>query len=272
MSIEQTIVRGLAVTSAGYVHYRAAGSGPLLLLLHINQQSSALYLELIAALAPAFRVIAPDYPGYGMSDPVDTAPAIADYARWMVELMDALGMDTATVLGEAVGAVIAVELARVYPQRIGRAILVNCPYYPDLATADRNHAPLKSGLRPGDASGFPVTRTLEFVREHDATHAPMQPTQSWMDRINAAQIAAGRNRWQALDALHDYPLAAALRDFTQPALLLMGEHFHYVKHLPDFQASVHNLQTGVVAGARFCMTWERADEIARRVTTFLHPE
>ena len=264
-----TVTRGLAATSAGALHYRTAGSGPPLLLLHINQQSSALYLELMAALAPAFRTIAPDYPGYGMSDPVPQAPAIADYARWMVELMDALGVPTAAVLGEAVGAVIAVELARAFPQRIGRIVLVNCPYYPDRAAADRSHAPLKDGLRPGDTSGFPVTRTLEFVLERDAAHAPMQPTQDWMDRINVAQISAGRSRWQALDALHDYPVAEALRDLTQPVLLLMGEHFHYVSCLPEFAARVRDLETGVIAGARFCMTWERADDIARHVRVFL---
>ena len=44
-------------------------------------------------------------------------------------------------------------------------------------------APIKDGLRPADASGFPLPRTLEFLLEHDPGHAPMHPTQAWMDRV-----------------------------------------------------------------------------------------
>jgi len=44
------IERGLVKTASGYIHYRAAGRGKPIMLLHINQQSSALYLELIAVL------------------------------------------------------------------------------------------------------------------------------------------------------------------------------------------------------------------------------
>ena len=55
------IERGLVHTSAGYLHYRAAGHGPPVVLLHMNQQSSALLLELMTALAPHVRAIAIDF-------------------------------------------------------------------------------------------------------------------------------------------------------------------------------------------------------------------
>ncbi len=76
------IERGLVRTHTGYIHYRAAGSGPAILLAHINQQSSALYLELMQALAPELRVIAIDYPSHGHSDPIDWQPSINTYARF----------------------------------------------------------------------------------------------------------------------------------------------------------------------------------------------
>jgi pimeloyl-ACP methyl ester carboxylesterase len=135
--------------------------------------------------------------------------------------------------------------------------------------ADRRHAPLKGGLRPADASGFPLPRTLEFVLEHDPGHAPMHPSQSWMDRVNVAQIEAGRDRWQALDALHQYDIGENLKRITCPALLLIGEHFYYARHRGEFAARVRNLRTEIIAGARFCMTWERADDIGPRVIGFL---
>ena len=249
-----SVERGLVRTHTGYIHYRAAGSGPAILLAHINQQSSALYLELLQALAPHLRAVAIDYPSHGSSDAIDWQPSIETYARCALEVMDALGIDRAAALGEAVGASVATELAVASPERIERVVLVNCPFYPDRATADRSHAPLKSGLRPADASGFPVTRTIEFLLEHDPAHAPMQPTQSWMDRVNRAQIEVGRNRWQALDALHAYDQNAKLAPIAQPSLLLIGEHFHYARFGDDFAALIPNVRLRVLEGARFCMT------------------
>ena len=262
-----TIERGLVRTHTGYIHYRSAGSGPPILLAHINQQSSALQLELLQALAPYLRVVAIDYPSHGHSDAIDWQPSIGTYARCALEVMDALAIDRCTVLGEAVGAAVATELGVAFHQRIERVVLVNCPFYPDRATRDRSHAPLKSGLRPADPSGFPITRTREFLLEHDPVHAPMQPTQSWMDRVNTAQIEAGRNRWQALDALHAYDLNAMLARIPQPVLLLIGEHFHYARFKDDFARIIANVH--IIPGARFCMTWERAAEVAQFAAEFV---
>jgi len=262
------IERGLVRTHTGYIHYRAAGTGSAIVLAHINQQSSALYLELIEALAPHMRAIAIDYPSHGHSDAIAWQPSINTYARCIVEVMDALGVERAIAAGEATGAAVATELACAYPQRIERLALFNCPFYPDHATAERNHAPLKGGLRPADASGFPSTRTLDFVREHDPAHAPMHPTQSWMDRINTAQIEAGRHRWQALDALHAYPLNAQLARIPCPTLLLIGEHFHYARFRDDFARLIPDARVHMIADGRFCMGWERAAELAQRVVSF----
>jgi pimeloyl-ACP methyl ester carboxylesterase len=236
---------------------------------HINQQSSALFLELMQALAPELRAVAIDYPSHGHSDHIDWQPQIGTYARCMIEVMDALGIDRATALGEAVGAAVSTELACSYPDRISNVVLVNCPFYPTRAVADASHAPLKSGLRPTDASGFPTTRTIEFMLQQDPAHSPVNPTQSWMDRVNVAHIEVGRERWQALDALHDYDLNANLARIRQPVLLLIGEMFHYCKYREDFDRLIPDVRSRILPGARFFMVWERAAEVARHVKEFL---
>lgn len=267
MAIE--IERGLIKTSAGHVHYRAAGRGKPVLLLHINQQSSALFLELMAVLGGKMRAIAIDYPSHGMSDHVVEQPSIADYARWIVELMDALQIGKASVLGEAVGATIGIELSGAWPDRVEKLVLVNCPFH---HPTDRDKPLLqKSGAtRPADPSGFPLTRTLEHVLEHNPQHAPMQPTQSWMDRVNVAQIETGRNRWQGLDAVNAYDTAAGVARVRHPALMLIGEHFLYRKYEPEFVSRMKDLRVEIVPGGRFCLTWERAEEIGARAIEFLN--
>ena len=263
------IKRGLVHTSMGYIHYREAGAGKPIVLLHMNQQSSAVFIELMTALAPKSRAIAIDYPSHGMSDHVLKQPAIADYARCVVEVMDALGVSRASILGESVGAVVCIELAVTHPDRVDKIILVNCPYYRDTKAADRSHGVLKSGARPSDAAGFPTTRTIEFTLANDPEHAPMHPTQSWMDRINRAQIEAGRERWQALDALHQYDIPANLPRVEKPVLQLTGEHFIYVKDLDEFRSRIPRLESQILAGGRCCVGWEKAEEIARATLEFI---
>jgi pimeloyl-ACP methyl ester carboxylesterase len=268
------IERGLVKTHFGYMHYRAAGAagGPAIFLQHINQQSSALYLELMAELCPSLRVVAMDYPSHGNSDHVEQQPTINDYASCVTQVADALGIPTFSVLGEAVGAAASIALAVDYPQRVNKAVLVNCPYYKDQGVAHARHAPLKSGLRPEDASGFPLTRTIEFLLSNDPGHSPVQPTQSWMDRVNVAQIEAGRHRWQALDALHQYDISANLQRMQCPTLLLIGEHFYYLQYRDEFHNKNKYLKSLVVPGGRFCMGWERAAEVGRHTLDFVRAQ
>jgi pimeloyl-ACP methyl ester carboxylesterase len=265
-----SMTRHLIRTRFGQVHVREAGRGPAIITMHINQQSSALHIELLQALAPGARAIAFDYPSHGMSDPIDAQPSIEDYADCAMEVLDGLGIDRAAVLGEATGAAVAIDLAGRHAARVTAAVLVNCPFYRDRQQAHDVHAPLKNDLRPADVSGFPLTRTLDFMREKDPGHAPLHPDQSWMDRINQAQIAVGRRRWQALDALNAYDIGAGMTRIARPTLLLMGEQFHYTHLLDEYRKLIPHLEAAeVIAGARFCMCWEKATEIGPRVLRFL---
>ena len=265
------IERGLVKTAFGYIHYRTAGAlgSEAIFLLHMNQQSSAVYLELMAELAPHLRVVAMDYPSHGDSDHVDAQPGIGDYALCAIAVADNLGIKKFSALGEAAGAAVAIELAVNHAARINKGVLVNCPYYKDRHMAEARHGPLKSGLRPEDASGFPTTRTIEFLLTNDAGHAPMHPTQSWMDRINTAQIECGRHRWQALDALHAYDIGANLQKVQCPILLLIGEHFFYLQYRDAFHSHNPRLRSEVIPGARLCMGWERAADVGRHTLAFL---
>src|SRR5260370_30790344 len=96
---------------------------------HINQQSSALMIELLQALAPNFRAIAIDYPSHGHSDHFSGQPTIEDYARCVIEVMDQLKIEHAFALGEAVGAGVSYALGANYNDRIAKVIAINTPYF-----------------------------------------------------------------------------------------------------------------------------------------------
>jgi pimeloyl-ACP methyl ester carboxylesterase len=263
------IERGLIRTRLGHIHYRACGDGPAVMLFHINQQSSALMLELMQAMAPSCRVVAMDYPSHGHSDPIDFQPTFADYGACAIAVMDALGLQQVAAMGEAVGAGVSVALANTCPDRVRKVVLINCPFSPDRGRTAAHVRELQSGLRPADESGFPLTRTIDFMLTRDPTHAPMHPSQSWMDRINTAAMEVGRNRWQAVTALANFDMEGGLRTLAQPTLLLLGEHFYYARFVDEMAARIRDLRHDILPDSRFCMSWERATEIAERAVPFL---
>jgi pimeloyl-ACP methyl ester carboxylesterase len=262
----QAVERGLVTTSYGQIHCRASGAGTPIVLLHINQQSSDLYRELIAELAPAFRVVAIDYPSHGASGHLTFQPKIADYATCVDEVMQALGHARYAVLGEATGAGVAAELAATRKDTVTRCILVNCPELTD--DPEGLLGEFKTDFRPADETGFPRLRSIDWLLAHDPVHSPMAPDQDWMDRLNRAQVECGRDRWQALTALLHHDLKAAQRGIACPVLLLMGEHFYCRDRADLIGSRIADFQMAELPGARFCAGWESAAEIAARVREF----
>jgi len=121
--LSTSVSRHFATLGETQVHYRRAGSGPAVLLLHQSPASSAELVPLMQRLAERFTTIAPDMPGYGASDPCDGANVCIEFlADRVAALMDELGVATAAVYGLHTGASVALSLARRHPRRLRLAI------------------------------------------------------------------------------------------------------------------------------------------------------
>jgi pimeloyl-ACP methyl ester carboxylesterase len=118
----------------GQVHCVEAGTGDAtpLLLLHQTPRSVDEFAEVLPILAAERRVIAMDTPGYGCSDRVPGRPDVAAYAQAARDVLDAFGIDRVIVVGHHTGAVIAVEMAAAWPERIERVVMSG-PVYTDAA-------------------------------------------------------------------------------------------------------------------------------------------
>lgn len=256
-------------TSYGRIHYRHAGAGErTVLLFHINRQSSALYQELMEALASDSRVIAMDYPSYGLSEHLDRQPAIRDYARAAAELLDGLGEKRVLPLGEAVGAAVAIDFANAFPERCPGVVLLNCPVLPDRAQARAFVQRVQGDATPGGSELDAEFANPTAYLAKNASHAPLAPTASWLARVRQARHDCGADCWQAADALLDFDVLAALRELRAPALLLTGEHSPFRAGHDAVIAAASKIEPAVLPDARFAMGWERAPEVARRVLAF----
>jgi pimeloyl-ACP methyl ester carboxylesterase len=119
LEISRHFVTVLGAWGPRQVHYRRAGSGPGLLLLHQSPQSSREFEPLMQAWGHNFTVIAPDAPGYGLSDPLGVAQAdLEDFAAATMEFADALGLGRFAMYGYHTGGGMAVAVAHEYPDRV----------------------------------------------------------------------------------------------------------------------------------------------------------
>ncbi len=112
------------------VHFRLAGRGPLVALLHESPRSSVALLPLLRMLAARFTVLAFDTPGYGLSDPLPLAqPEAEDYADALAATLAALGVARCGVYGTHTGAVVALAFALRYPERTTALALDGLPCF-----------------------------------------------------------------------------------------------------------------------------------------------
>ena len=118
------ITRHMVTIGRRQVHYRRAGSGPPVLLLHSSPSSSRVFNIHLERLKDHFTLFALDTPGNGLSDVLgDTAPDIGLYSRNIIEVMDALGLERCALLGGYTGGIITLDASARYPARIPVAVL-----------------------------------------------------------------------------------------------------------------------------------------------------
>lgn len=113
------------------IHYHEAGSGPVLLCLHGGAPGAfgwGNFGRNLAAWSQHLRTLIVDLPGYGLSDkPEVTGPRTGFYARTFIDMLDALNIERAHVLGMATGGTAGMKMAIDHPERVDRLVVINAP-------------------------------------------------------------------------------------------------------------------------------------------------
>jgi len=204
----------------GQVHMRAAGSpaAPLLLLLHQTPLSGRSYAPVLGLLGHDLHAVAPDTAGYGASDPPPEPWELADYARAVWAIVDAIGAERVVLLGQHTGAVVSIEATRQQPERVAGVVLHGVPVYTDEERAER----ARSYAPPYhiDADGSHLTAIWNRQRRLYPRQDPASATAYVAD-----YLAAGPDYATAYRAVFAHDGSANLKAVADhPVLLLCGEH------------------------------------------------
>jgi non-heme chloroperoxidase len=173
------------------IHYLQQGplEGPAVIFLHGYSDSSFSFSRVMPMMPAAFRVIAPDFRGHGASDKPVGGYQITELAADVLELMDALELRSAIIVGHSMGSFVAQAIAEHAPQRVAALALIGS------APVARN-ATIHELKKSVDALVDPVDHA--FVREFQYSTIAQPVPESFMNAAieNSKQMPAAI--WRAI--------------------------------------------------------------------------
>jgi pimeloyl-ACP methyl ester carboxylesterase len=253
-------------------NYLEAGSGPAVILIHGSGPGVTAYANwrlVIPALAEQFRVVAPDMVGFGFTERPDKAQyGVQLWADQTVGLMDSLGIERASVVGNSFGGAIALRIAAQHPQRLDRLVLMGSMGvdFPITEGLDRVW-----GYEPSFENMRKVLDVFAYNRElvpdelaEVRYRASMQPG---FQESYRAMFPAPRQRW--VDAMRTPD--EEIRGITHRTLIVHGREDQVI----PVENSIHLMQlldNGDVHVFSHCGHWvqiERSADFNRLVRDFL---
>jgi haloalkane dehalogenase len=265
------------------MHYLDEGQGDPILLLHGEPDWSYLYRKMIPLLAPAFRVVAPDYFGFGRSDkPTDMAWYTYDRHTASIEsLIEHLDLRDITIVVQDWGGPIGLRVATEMEERFGRLVVLN------------------TGLMsPGD--GWPTEGFMNWRNFAERVGLDMPVGRimqgSCATELDAATLAAYEAPWPTRESkagVAAFPLLVPikegdpgadamrrvrnhLRGWQIPALVLFSDGDPVFR--PEVGQSFAQLLPGAhgsmqtIAGASHMLQEDKGEEIAGRILDWVRAE
>jgi pimeloyl-ACP methyl ester carboxylesterase len=267
------------------IFYREAGpqDAPVLLLLHGFPTSSNMFRNLIPRLASSFRVVAPDYPGFGQSSMPDHTTfeyTFASFANVINGFVESLGLGKYSLYVMDYGAPVGYRLALLHPERIQGLIVQNGNAY------EEGLREFWDPIKKYWANPTPENRAaIYFLVEPKATRwqyengvadtSLLDPT-TWM--VDQVGLDRPGNRDIQMDLMHAYGTNVPLypdfqsffRKYQPPTLIVWGKNdfIFPAEGAPPYRRDLKNLETHMLDTGHFALE-THGEEIAGRIEEFL---
>lgn len=268
------------------IFYRSAGpeDAPVILLLHGFPSSSHMFRDLIPLLAARYRVIAPDYPGFGYS----SAPAASAFpysfeklADIVEGLIEALGLTRYALYMQDYGGPVGFRLALRRPERVGGLIIQNAVaneagWNPDIVAQMKPFWSNRDAETEKPFSDLLLPETTRFQYMHGASRSERLSPDAWT--VDQAGLDRPGNREIQLRLLHDYQSnfaaypawQAYLRTHQPHALIVWGKSdpFFTLAGVDYLKAQLPAAEAHLYDAGHFALE-THAEDIAERILSFM---
>lgn len=265
----------ITLSNGAKIHYIDEGIGPTLLLLHGNPTWSFLYRDIITALKDDFRLVAPDYPGFGLSyAPENYTFTAEEHALAINEFVQKLGLGDIAIMMQDWGGPIGFYVALQNPDKVSRFIIGNTWAWPLERIGQKTFSTLMGGW-PGQFGAWCCNAVVRFFMGKGVVH-------KLKDNVLAMYLAPFKERHQR-SPTHIFP--AQLTDANKflsniqqqintlsdrPALLVWGmQDFAFQK--PErlrFESIFRYHQTVLLKNAGHFIQEDSPVEIAEAIRKF----
>lgn len=262
------------------MHYIDEGQGEVILCLHGEPSWSFLYRKMIPILSAKYRVVAPDFIGFGRSDKYTEIDEYSYqmHCDTMMGLLDAVGLTDITLVCQDWGGLIGLRLAAEHPDRFARLVIMNT----GLPTGDQKMSEAFMTWRefarnnPDLPVGFIMQRTFAAGDDTDpaivaAYEAPF-PDGTYKAGVAAFPLlvpvtpddpASEPNR-RALEVLSKWTKPVQVMFSDGDPITRGGDRF-FRSHIPGAQAQP---EITIQGGGHFLQE-DKGEEIAQRIVEFM---
>jgi pimeloyl-ACP methyl ester carboxylesterase len=201
--------------------YRDEGLGPPVLLVHGFAEDGAIWDELITPLTPGYRLLIPDLPGSGHSQPHKGEVSMEMLAADLKTLLDHEDIDKCVIIGHSMGGYVTLAFAARYPER-----LAAFGFFHSTAYADSEE---KIAARRKSIAFIKQQGAAPFIRQSlphlFAAGTRQNRPQLIEDLIRRYENFSPETLIQYYEAMIGRPdRVAVLREFAGPILFIIGEH------------------------------------------------
>jgi pimeloyl-ACP methyl ester carboxylesterase len=262
-------------TRGGRIRYLVAGRGEPVVLVHGLGGSATNWCELAPLLAEHRRLLIPDLPGHGGSEPLAAVSGLQPYADRVSAVMEREGVGRAPVVGHSLGGLVVLRLALRRPELVSAIVLAASAGLSLGGVWLRNLLTAFTIVRPGRLAGrhrslvarSPLLR--RFVFGFVSVTDPVGLTDNAVDGFLAGQVLH-TDTASAWRALRDDDPREELERVRCPALVLWGaddvqlpldDAFEYARRL--------RAPLRTIAGCGHLLIGERPDACADAIESFL---
>lgn len=279
-AIERIAIRTVLVHDQR-IAYLDVGAGPPVILIHGFGGSMWQWEHQQHALSQHFRILTLDLPGAGLSDKPEIDYRPDQMLDFFVGFMDAVKIPQATLVGNSMGAGLAIGMVLAHPTRVAKLVLIDgLPQHvmekltsPSVRRALETSAPSwLVSLGNWLFGGLMIESVLQEI-----VHDPALLTPAVMERSNRNRQRPGLIK-PVMTVRENLPLwesgfATRIGEITLPTLVIWGEEDRV------FPIAVGEELHQTIKGSRFIRIpkaghipqWERPDLVNQELITFIQP-